>query len=295
VKLMNKKQKDDQLTVVATGSTPWRPPNVKYEYKKNELWIDVIEKINLLVSHQGSILKQDVEGAIQLKCQLSGTPQCEFGMNDKLILEKEQAKGKKVNVDGAIALDDLTFHQCVRLQRFEEDRVISFVPPDGEFILMRYRTTERITLPFRLMSHVKQETPTQLSFEVNVISEYPPKLFGLKVQIVIPTPENTALCKATPKDKSDKAKYDPQKGGIVWRIRRFPGQHEHRLNATVDLMPNAVDKPWDRPPISIDFNVPMFASSGMKIRFLRVTEKSGYNCQKWVRYLTKAGNYQRRI
>lgn len=29
--------------------------------------------------------------------------------------------------------------QCVRLTRFESDRTISFVPPDGEFELMSYR------------------------------------------------------------------------------------------------------------------------------------------------------------
>jgi len=35
----------------------------------------------------------------------------------------------------------------------------------------------------------------------------------------------------------------------------------------------------------------MFAASGFQVRFLKVTEKTGYNSVKWVRYLTKAGNY----
>ena len=30
-------------------------------------------------------------------------------------------------------LTDLAFHPCVRINRFEKDRVLSFVPPDGVF------------------------------------------------------------------------------------------------------------------------------------------------------------------
>ena len=32
-----------------------------------------------------------------------------------------------------------SFHPCVRYNRYDLDRVISFVPPDGNFELMRYR------------------------------------------------------------------------------------------------------------------------------------------------------------
>lgn len=39
----------------------------------------------------------------------------------------------------SIAIDDCTFHQCVRLSKFDSERSISFIPPDGEFELMRYQ------------------------------------------------------------------------------------------------------------------------------------------------------------
>ena len=47
-------------------------------------------------------------------------------------------------------IDDVAFHQCVRLGKFDTDRTINFVPPDGDFELMRYRTTEHINLPFKV-------------------------------------------------------------------------------------------------------------------------------------------------
>ena len=44
----------------------------------------------------------------------------------------------------SVELEDTKFHQCVRLSRFENDRTISFVPPDGEFELMSYRLNTHV-------------------------------------------------------------------------------------------------------------------------------------------------------
>lgn len=41
-------------------------------------------------------------------------------------------------------MEDVNFHQCVRLTRFENDRTIAFIPPDGEFELMTYRLNTQI-------------------------------------------------------------------------------------------------------------------------------------------------------
>lgn len=41
-------------------------------------------------------------------------------------------------------MEDVKFHQCVRLSRFESDRTISFIPPDGESELMSYRINTHV-------------------------------------------------------------------------------------------------------------------------------------------------------
>ena len=61
-----------QLTSQATGITSWRPEGIAY--KKNEIYIDVIEDVNVLFSAKGTILRADVAGVIKLKCLLSGMP-----------------------------------------------------------------------------------------------------------------------------------------------------------------------------------------------------------------------------
>ena len=49
------------------------------------------------------------------------------------VLFEAQGRGGKSK---AVDLEDMKFHQCVRLARFENDRTISFIPPDGAFDLM---------------------------------------------------------------------------------------------------------------------------------------------------------------
>jgi AP-2 complex subunit mu-1 len=71
-----------------------------------------------------------------MRAYLSGTPECKFGLNDKLVIDKND-KG----MSDAVELDDCRFHQCVSLASFDADRTISFVPPDGEFELMRFLIT----------------------------------------------------------------------------------------------------------------------------------------------------------
>lgn len=79
------------------------------------------------------MLRADVDGHILMRAYLSGTPECKFGLNDKLVI----AKGERGEESDAVELDDCRFHQCVRLDEFDSSRTISFIPPDGEFELMR--------------------------------------------------------------------------------------------------------------------------------------------------------------
>ena len=67
------------------------------------------------------------------------------------------------------------------------------------------------------------------------------------------------------------------------------------LSAEVELMTQTKEKQWSRPPIQLEFQVPQFTASGLHVRFLKVFEKSNYQTIKWVRYITKAGQYQHRI
>ena len=80
------------------------------------------------------------------------------------------------------------------------------------------------------------------------------------------------------------------------RVPRVQGGQELTFNGTAQLTSTTTRQVWARPPIDVDFQVLMFTSSGLIVRFLKVFEKSNYHSIKWVRYLTKAsGSYQIRV
>lgn len=280
-----KETQASQITIQATGAISWRQPNIKYP--KNEVFIDVIENVNLLMSQKGTVLRNDVSGQIVIKAFLSGTPECKFGLNDRVLLEKERSQQNR-NAQG-IEIDDCTFHQCVKLGKFETERTISFIPPDGEFQLMSYRVTENVNHPFRVKPIIHEIGRTRIEVDLKVKSMFPFKLFAQNVTIMIPVPKNTALVRVT--SSAGKAKYKAEKSVIEWKLRKFPGETEYGLSGEVELMASTSEKSWSRPPISMDFQVPMFTASGLYVRFLKVSEKSHYQTVKWVRYITKAGTY----
>lgn len=140
-----------QLTSQITGAIDWRREGIKH--KRNEVYIDVLESVNLLMSSTGTVLRNEVTGQVQMNTKLTGMPECKFGLNDKLVIEREETGQRKPGVE----IDDCTFHRCVRLGKFDADRTITFIPPDGEFELMRYRVNDNINVPFRFIPAVQEE------------------------------------------------------------------------------------------------------------------------------------------
>ena len=296
--LLTMQQEDSsKITMQATGALSWRRADIKY--RKNEAFVDVIEDVNLLMSATGTVLRADVNGQIIMRAYLSGTPECKFGLNDRLTLGEDhlqQPSGNKAGAKatraaaGSVTLEDCQFHQCVKLGKFDADRIISFVPPDGEFELMRYRATENVNLPFKVHAIVNEVGKTKVEYSIAIRANYGSKLFATNVVVRIPTPLNTA--RITERTSQGKAKYEPEHNNIVWKIPRFTGQSEFVLSAEASLTSMTNQKAWSRPPLNLSFSLLMFTSSGLLVRYLKVFEKSNYSSVKWVRYMTRAGNYE---
>jgi AP-2 complex subunit mu-1 len=318
-KLKRRRKKDasassaSDVTVQATGAVSWRAEGIRH--KKNEIYIDVIEEVNLLVGKNGRHIRADVSGQVVCKALLSGMPDCQLGLNDRIAMDQEGRRdpsgsgkgggrsGLKDPHAGAtqIEMDDLVFHQCVKLNKFETDRSISFVPPDGEFELMRYRIADRIIIPFRVSCNIIDETRSRVRMEVHVKSLVEARLFAINVQVHIPVPDNAASATFVidPKAKNmqgHKVRFKPAERVIVWKMKRFQGKTDISLGCDVSLVASMKrEKVWSKPPIAMSFQVPMFMSSGIHVRYLKILEKSDYPSTKWIRYLSKTGQYEHRI
>lgn len=84
---LNKKEKksvfdETKLPSAISNAQSWRPEGLSY--KKNEVFLDVIERVNMLISPNSTVIKSEVLGALKMKCYLSNMPELKLGLNDKV-------------------------------------------------------------------------------------------------------------------------------------------------------------------------------------------------------------------
>lgn len=105
---------------------PWRRANVRHT--SNELYVDIVETLSVTLAPSGRPLSAFANGSIAFTSKISGVPD---------LLLTLSASGGKLGMEKAIELP--VFHPCVRLARWKErPGELSFVPPDGRFMLAGY-------------------------------------------------------------------------------------------------------------------------------------------------------------
>jgi AP-1 complex subunit mu len=100
--------------MAVTNAVSWRSEGIRY--RKNEVFLDVVESVNLLVScascsegeadeqvnAAGNVIRSEILGAVKMKCYLSGMPELRLGLNDKVMFEST-GRGKLTGLDGSKA------------------------------------------------------------------------------------------------------------------------------------------------------------------------------------------------
>ncbi|KAM9514257.1 AP-1 complex subunit mu-2 [Guaruba guarouba] len=295
-----------------TNAVSWRSEGIRY--KKNEVFIDVIESVNLLVSASGAVLLSEVMGTIKLKVFLSGMPELRLGLNDRVLFELT-GRGRSKSVE----LEDVKFHQCVRLSRFDTDRTISFIPPDGDFELMSYRLSTQVKPLIWVESIIEKFSHSRVEILVKAKGQFKKQSVANGVEIAVPVPSDAD----SPRFKTSvgSAKYVPERNLVLWTIKSFPvrspsrpsiaraaavapspspwhgrctGGREHLMRAHFGLPSVEKEEDEGRPPVAVRFEIPYFTVSGIQVRYMKIIEKSGYQALPWVRYITQSGDYQLR-
>jgi AP-3 complex subunit mu len=288
---------------------PWRASGVTYS--QNEIYIDIVEEVDAIVSASGQIVSTDVSGSIQCQSHLSGVP-------DLLLTFKDPA-----------LIDDCSFHPCVRYARFEKDQIVSFVPPDGDFELMRYRihgeqarsfqppvychaqwsysdpaSASSSQPPTAAMTHVPAQPSsssspspagqrtgrivlqagiTALSSLIFSASRKGP-LQVEEVAITIPLPKKTRT--ADFRVTLGSIVYDEAGKVARWALGTLDNVKKPSLSCTFVTTGDE-----ERGNISLAWKVPLASVSGLTVSGLSITGES-YRCYKGVRNITKSGLFQ---
>ncbi|KAI3326080.1 FabD/lysophospholipase-like protein [Xylariaceae sp. AK1471] len=114
-------------------SLPWRRANVRHT--SNELYADIVETLSVTLAPSGRPIAAYANGTIAFTSKVSGVPDIAVSLT---------GPSGKHNLKSVMELP--VFHPCVRLNRWKENPgELSFIPPDGRFILAGYEVD---LLPF---------------------------------------------------------------------------------------------------------------------------------------------------
>ncbi|KAI7862772.1 CBN-APM-3 protein [Spinellus fusiger] len=246
------------------SSIPWRKAGVKYT--QNEIYFDIIEEIDATIASNGVGLSLEAHGSVIANCKLSGMPDLTLSfLNPQLI-------------------DDVSFHPCVRNRKWEAEKVLSFVPPDGQFKLMSYRAilSHQNALPIQIKPTLLL-SKTGGKFDITVHPRFADKVME-RVVLTLPMPKGTTGVNAT--CNIGQYMYDPVSKTIKWDLGKL--QLKERSPILSGTFSSSEMDPDASMTISLDFQINTYAVSGLKVDSLRVFHE-GYKPYKGMRSMTKAG------
>lgn len=263
--------------------------------QKNEIFVDILERLNIVFSSNGYILNSTIDGCIQMKSYLAGNPELRLALNEDLVV------GRNSGTYGSVVVDDINFNDCVNLNEFESSRTLSFIPPDGEFVVLNYRMTGEFRAPFRIFPSIEEVDSKKLEITVLIRAEIPSNHFGANVTVEIPVPRCTVAATCTimtaPGAGLTSAEFVQKDGKIFWTMKKLPGGSEMTMKAKVLLNQTCTTQiRREVGPINMNFEIPMYNVSTLQVRYLRIAENMpGYTPYRWVRYVTQSSSYVCRV
>ena len=160
---------------------------------KNEIYVDVLERLNVVFNANGNVANAEIDGAIIMKSFLAGTPELRLGLNEDLGI------GKQEHNYGGVQLDSVNFHECVNYNDFQKDRTLFFRPPDGEFVVMNYRVTSMdYSMPFHIIPIIEDISPYRVEMTLKVYHTHAPRLFRRTPPLPPPPPRRSRLTSPQP-------------------------------------------------------------------------------------------------
>uniref|UniRef100_A0A8R1DRW9 MHD domain-containing protein n=1 Tax=Caenorhabditis japonica TaxID=281687 RepID=A0A8R1DRW9_CAEJA len=248
------------------SNIPWRRQGVKYT--NNEAYFDVIEEIDVIVDKHGSTVFAEIQGYIDVCCKLSGMPDLTMTLiNPRL-------------------LDDVSFHPCVRYKRWENEKVLSFVPPDGNFRLLSYHIAAQnmVAIPIYVRQTMALKPPNgKIELTVGPKLGIGKVLEEVVLEIVMPKCVQDCNVIAS----HGKVGFDSTSKLLQWNIGKIDVGKPFTLRGSVTI--NGTTVP-ENPPISMKFKINQLVLSGLKVNRLDMYGEK-YKPFKGVKYITKAGKF----
>ncbi|XP_077596180.1 AP-4 complex subunit mu-1 [Stigmatopora nigra] len=281
---------DTQQSKVAPGSAAARP----MQGGKSEIFVDVIERMSVVMGANGVLMKAEVEGEVVVKCFLPSCSEIRMGLNEDLSIGDPQLRG----YGAAVRVDECHFHPAVRLDEFDAHRILRLSPSQGEQSIMQYRLADHLPLapPFRLFPAIEKDKTGRLLLFFKLRCDLPPKSSAVNVSATVRVPKGCVSLSQELSSPDQSAELQPHNRAVVWNIARFVGGTQLSALFKLDVPALSSASTLEVGPVALTFELPKVTASGLHVRFLRLAPaQHGGPARRWVRYVTHSDSYAIRI
>lgn len=285
---------ETQQNKVAPSSAATRPiQSSRDQGGKSEIFVDVVEKMSVVIGSNGVLMKADIEGEIRVKCYMPNCSEMRIGLNEEFSVGKSQLLG----YGAAVRVDECSFHQSVQLEEFETNRILRLCPSQGEQTVMQYQLSDDLPSapPFRLFPTVERDSAGRLLLYLKLRCDLPPKSAAISVSASIPVPKGSVSLSQELSSPDQKAELQQQNRTVVWQIPRFSGGTQLSALFKVEVPGLSSASMLEVGPVGLSFELPKWTATGLQIRFLRLSPIHPGPAQRWVRYVTHSDSYIIRI
>jgi len=251
------------------SNIPWRKKGVRYAH--NEIYFDIVESVDHVVDQNGQVVHQLIRGEIQCDCKLSGTPDILVELSDPSIME------------------DVSFHPCIRYNRFVRQRHLSFVPPDGPFTLCSYHNSRPFDSPVYVKPQIAiDEKGERVRVEMMVGSRFQGQKPLQSIELKTAFPQG--LSSSTIETNVGSANFDEITKILTWKVGNLAKDTTPTLTGHLrptDKMANV----HSMPIVQVGFKIPKETISGLRISNMSLVNEK-YKPYKGLRCMTRGGNVE---
>ncbi|EPY26138.1 AP-4 complex subunit mu-1 [Strigomonas culicis] len=265
---------------------------------KNEIYVDLIERLNAVFAADGRIVKVDVDGSLMVKSFLAGDPTVYVTLNDNLVVSENNAQERQqqMPLSGSAPVDSIAFHEDTDHTHFDRQKLIIARPPVGETTMLSYRSTSpSIHLPFHLIQSLEVVSELRAELYVRLRADLPASVAALCTSITVPLPSTTVTASADFGGGAADQSFEYREGvnEFTWSIPSFAGGTERicKIGFSTSAPLSATDRTRVG-PISMFFEIPHQGVTGVTVQSLRVEGRDGNDKpKKWIRVSTQASAY----
>ncbi|XP_061818982.1 AP-4 complex subunit mu-1 isoform X2 [Nerophis lumbriciformis] len=302
---------DTQQSKVAPSSAATRPIQVRHHMTrlqagnfhlrvcvcvqggKSEIFVDVIERMTVVIGANGVLMKADVQGEVKVKCFLPSCSEIRIGLNEDLSVGASQLRGYGTTV----RVDQCSFHPAVRLEEFDSHRILRLSPSHGEQSVMQYQLADHLPSapPFRLFPAIEKDSGGRLLMYLKLRCDLPPKSAAVNVGATIRVPKGCVSMSQELSSPDQSAELSPQSRAVLWTIPRFQGGTQLSALFKLDVPALSSASMMEVGPVGLSFELPKTTATGLHVRFLRLSPVQPGPAQRWVRYVTHSDSYTIRV